>query len=83
MNAIAILRPERPADLVRLLVRAGLVSGLVFALYVALVQFEALKECRRRAFSAGFSRGFDVRTAISSSQGWAAIWFVSCSRRVS
>jgi hypothetical protein len=41
-------------------VRAGLMSGLVFALYLVVVQFEVAKECRGGAFSAGFSSGFDV-----------------------
>jgi hypothetical protein len=62
MNAITIPRPERPADLFRRLLGAGLMLGaLVFALSGDVVQFEASKECRGGAFSAGFSRGFDVR----------------------
>ena len=61
MNAIAVGRPERPADLSRRLVRAGLMSGLAITVYLVLVQFEASKECHGGAFSAGFSRGFDVR----------------------
>jgi hypothetical protein len=61
MNAIAVSRPERPAELIRWLVRAGLMSALVFALYVVLAQFDASKECRAGSFSADFSGDFDVR----------------------
>jgi hypothetical protein len=61
MTVIDIARPKRPADLVRWLVRAGVMSALVLALYVALAQFSASRECRGGAFSSAFSRGFDVR----------------------
>jgi hypothetical protein len=61
MTAIDIARPKRPADLVRWLVRAGVMSALVLALYMALAQFSASRECRGGAFSSAFSRGFDVR----------------------
>jgi hypothetical protein len=37
------------------------VGGLVLAVYLVLVQFEAKRECRGGAFSAGFGRGFDVQ----------------------
>jgi hypothetical protein len=61
MNTITIPRPERPADLFRRLVGAGLVLGaLVVALSADVMQFEASKECRG-AFSSGFGGGFDVR----------------------
>lgn len=62
MNTIIILRrPERPADLIRRLIRDGLIPGLVLTLFLVLVQFEASKECRGGAFSAGFGGGgFDV-----------------------
>jgi hypothetical protein len=36
-------------------------SGLVLAVYLVVAQFDAVKECRGGAFSAGFSRGFDGR----------------------
>ncbi len=58
MSTIAL---PRPVDLIRPLVCAGLMGGLVLALSVGLPQFEVSKECRGGAFSAGFSRGFDVR----------------------
>ena len=61
MNEIAIPRPERPVDLTRRLVCAGAMAALVFALSRGVPQFEASKECRGGAFSAGFSLGFDVR----------------------
>jgi hypothetical protein len=61
MTAIDLPRLKRPVDLVRWLVSAGLLTGLVLAVYLVLVQFEAKRECRGGAFSAGFSRGFDVR----------------------
>jgi hypothetical protein len=61
MTTIELPRLARPAALIRRLVGAGLMCGLVGALYLVLVQFEASKECRGGAFSAGFSRGFDVR----------------------
>jgi hypothetical protein len=49
----------RPADLLRRLVRAGLLFAIVVAGVVAMLRsFEASKECRG-AFSAGFSNGFD------------------------
>jgi hypothetical protein len=38
-----------------------LISGLEFADYVVMEQFDAVRECRGGAFSAGFSRGFDVQ----------------------
>jgi hypothetical protein len=61
MTAIELPRPERPVDLFRRLVGAGLVLGaLVLALSVDVRQFEASKECRG-AFSSGFGGGFDVR----------------------
>jgi len=62
MNTIIILRrPERPADLIRRPIRDGLIPGLVLTLFLVLVQFEASKECRGGAFSAGFGGGgFDV-----------------------
>jgi hypothetical protein len=50
-----------PVDLFRWLVRAGLLAGLVFSVCLVLVQFEAKRECRGGAFSAEFSRAFDVR----------------------
>jgi len=53
-------RQERPADLIRRLIRDGLIPSLVLTLYLVLVQFEASKECRGGAFSAGFGGGFDV-----------------------
>ena len=61
MTTIELPRFERPGDLVRWLVRAGLMSGLVFAVHLVVAQLDAVKECRGGAFSAGFSRGFDVR----------------------
>jgi hypothetical protein len=61
MSTIELPRLKRPVDLVRLLVRAGFVGGLVLAVYLVLVQFEAKRECRGGAFSAGFGRGFDVQ----------------------
>jgi hypothetical protein len=61
MSMISLPRYERSADLIRWLVRVGLMSGVVVALYVVLAQFSASKECRDGGFSAGFSRGFDVR----------------------
>jgi hypothetical protein len=45
----------------RWLVWVGLMSALVLAAYMVLAQFDASKECRGGAFSAAFSRGFDVR----------------------
>jgi hypothetical protein len=59
MNTIAL--PRHNLDLIRRLVRSGLMSGLVLALSLCVLQFEASKECRGGGFSAGFSRGFDVR----------------------
>jgi hypothetical protein len=61
MSMISLPRYERPADRVRGLVRAGVMSGVVFVLYIVLAQFSAAKECRGGAFSADFSRDFDVR----------------------
>jgi hypothetical protein len=61
MSMISLPRYERPADLIRWLVRAGVMSGVAFALYIVLAQFSASKECRGGAFSAAFSRDFDVR----------------------
>jgi hypothetical protein len=61
MSMITLPRYERPADLVRWLVRAGVLSAVVCALYVVLVQFSGAKECHDGAFSAAFSRAFDVR----------------------
>jgi hypothetical protein len=59
MNTITIPRPER--NLFRRLVGAVLVLGaLVLARSGDVVQFEASKECRGGAFSAGFGGGFDV-----------------------
>ena len=75
MNTIIILRrPERPADLIRRLIRDGLIPGLVLTLFLVLVQFEASKECRGGAFSAGFGGVASMCTAaISSLQGSAVI----------
>jgi hypothetical protein len=36
-------------------------AGLVLALGLGVMQFEASKECRGGAFGGGFSGGFDVR----------------------
>jgi hypothetical protein len=62
MATIALPHVERPAHLILWLVRAGLMPGLLLVLCLVLVQFEASKECRGGAFSAGFSRGFDIRS---------------------
>jgi hypothetical protein len=61
MSMISLPRRERPADLVRWMVRSGLMAGLGVVLYVVLAQFDAVKECRGGAFSPAFSHGFDVR----------------------
>jgi hypothetical protein len=61
MTTIELPRLERPADLVRRLVRVGLVAGLVAVVCLALLAIEVSKECRGGAFSAGFDGGFDVR----------------------
>jgi hypothetical protein len=61
MNTIALTKPHRPSDLILWLVRARWMSALAVALYLVLAQFDASKECRGGAFSAGFSGGFDVR----------------------
>jgi hypothetical protein len=61
MTTIPLPRHESLAELIRRLIRDGLIPALVLALYLVQVQFEASKECRGGAFSAGFSRGFDVR----------------------
>jgi hypothetical protein len=61
MTTIELPRHTRLADLIRWLVRAGVMSGLAFALYIVVAQFSASKECRGGAFSAAFSRDFDVR----------------------
>ena len=61
MSAISFPIYRRPADLIRWLVRAGVMSGMVFGLYIVLAQFSASKECHGGAFSAAFSKGFDVR----------------------
>lgn len=55
MTTIELPRFERHVDLVRWLVRAGLLAPLAFAVYLVLVQFEAKRECRGGAFSAGFA----------------------------
>jgi len=60
MNTNAIPIRERPVDLIRRLVAAGLMLALVFALSADVMQFEASKECRGGGFGGGFSRGFDV-----------------------
>jgi hypothetical protein len=36
-------------------------SAVTFALYAVLAQFSGAKECRGGAFSAAFSRGFEIR----------------------
>jgi hypothetical protein len=61
MSTIELTHLKRPVDLVRWLVSAGFVGGLVFAVYLVLVQFEVSKECRGGAFSSGFGPGFDGR----------------------
>jgi hypothetical protein len=61
MTTIELPRLERPVDLIRRLVRAGLTSGVVLVVYWAFAQYDVVKECRGGAFSAGFSHGFDVR----------------------
>jgi hypothetical protein len=61
MNTTAIPIHERPVDLIRRLVAAGLMLALVIALSADVIQFEASKECRGGAFGGGFSSGFDVR----------------------
>jgi hypothetical protein len=60
MTTAAIPGAERPADLVRRLVLAGLMAALVFAVSADVMRFEWRKECRGD-FSSGFSRDFDVR----------------------
>jgi hypothetical protein len=60
MTTAAIPGAERPADLVRRLVLAGLLAALVFAVSADVMRFELRKECRGD-FSSGFSRDFDVR----------------------
>ena len=60
MTTITLPRHERPANLIRRLIRDGLIPSLALTLYLVLVQFEASKECRGGAFSAGFGGGFDV-----------------------
>ena len=61
MTTIALPKYQRPSDLVRWLVRTGVTLALALAAYLVLAQFDAAKECRGGGFSAGFSRGFDVR----------------------
>src|SRR5450755_17128 len=59
MTTIALPCPERPADLIRRMVCAGLMlAALVFALSADVRQFEGSKECRG-SFAVGFSSGFD------------------------
>ena len=60
MTTIALPKYQRPSDLFRWLVRTGVVA-LALVAYLVLAQFDAAKECRGGGFSAGFSRGFDVR----------------------
>ncbi len=48
MTAIALPRPVHADQ-----IRAGLMTALVFALYADVPQFEASRECRGGAFSAG------------------------------
>ena len=75
MTTIPLPRHERPGDLIRRLIRDGLIPSLVHTLYLVLVQFEASKECRGGAFSGGFGGGFDVHRCdfvvrrISSDRG--------------
>jgi hypothetical protein len=61
MNTIAVVRPQRPADLIRRMVLVGLLSALAFVAYLGLTQFDVARECRGGAFSSGFGPGFDVR----------------------
>jgi hypothetical protein len=61
MTTAAMANVGRPADLIRHLVRGGLMAALVFALSADVMQFEASRECRGGAFGGGFSSGFDVR----------------------
>jgi hypothetical protein len=59
MTVIALSLPL-PRLRVHWLIWVGLIGALVAAM-VAAFPFEVLKECRGGAFSAGFSREFDVR----------------------
>ncbi|SIO61521.1 hypothetical protein SAMN05443247_08854 [Bradyrhizobium erythrophlei] len=58
MTTIALPKYQRPSDLVRW---TGVALALALAACLVLAQFDAAKECRGGGFSAGFSRGFDVR----------------------
>jgi hypothetical protein len=58
---VILIPYERPADLARRLVRAGMVAAFIAALPVSLTYFTAEKECRSGAFGAGFSSRFDVK----------------------
>jgi hypothetical protein len=60
MTTAAEANVGRPADLIRHLVRTGLMAALVFALSADVMQFQGRKECRGSDFSSGFSRDFDV-----------------------
>jgi hypothetical protein len=60
MSVAAVWGVSRPVELVRRLVRAGLMVALVYAVSGDVAQFGASKECGG-AFSSAFSSGFDVR----------------------
>jgi hypothetical protein len=61
MTMISLPRYDRPADLVRWLVRIGVMSAVAFSLYLILAQFSGAKECHGGAFSAAFGEGFEIR----------------------
>jgi hypothetical protein len=73
MTTIPLPRHERPADLIRRLIRDGLIPSLVLTLYLVLVQFEASKECRGGAFALALVAASMCTAAISSLEGSAVI----------